>query len=131
MHWLDPDYLPEITGTVDQFLLNPHGESDGMILTDGSEVHFPPHLSSKIRKANRPGETIKVRGVRPRSADLTAAVALETSDGKRIVDDGPPKDHEEEKKVRKHAAKADRKPMQGRGPRRIARGRPDDPLSRA
>jgi hypothetical protein len=115
MHRLDPDYLPEITGTVDRFLLNPHGDSDGMILTDGSEVHFPPHLSNKVRKAIRPGETIKVRGVRPRSADLIAAVATETSDGKRIVDDGPPKDHEEEKKDRKHAAKAERKPMQAEG----------------
>jgi hypothetical protein len=115
MHRLDPDYLPEITGTVDRFLLNPHGDSDGMILTDGSEVHFPPHLSNKVRKAIRPGETIKVRGVRPRSADLIAAVAIETSDGKRIVDDGPPKDHEEEKKDRKHAAKAERKPMQAEG----------------
>ena len=42
MHWLDPDDLPEITGTVARFLLNPHGETDGMILADGSEVHFPP-----------------------------------------------------------------------------------------
>ena len=43
MHWIDPDHLPEITGTVDQFLVNKHGEADGFLLTDGEEVHVPPH----------------------------------------------------------------------------------------
>jgi hypothetical protein len=46
---------------------------------------------------------------------MIAAVAIETADGRRIVDDGPSKDHEGEEKARKHAAKADRKPMQAEG----------------
>ncbi len=29
MHWIDPDCLPEVKGTVERFLLNPHGEIDG------------------------------------------------------------------------------------------------------
>jgi hypothetical protein len=93
MHWLDPDYLPETSGTLKQFLLNPHGEIDGMILKDGTEVHFPPHMSKKIEKAVATGDKIKVRGVKPRDADVIAGVALETAKGKRIVDDGPD-DHE-------------------------------------
>jgi hypothetical protein len=115
MHWIDPNYLPEVSGTVERFLLNPHGDADGMILIDGTEVHFPPHMSDAIRKAIRPGESVKVRGVRPRSAELIAAVAIEASDGKRIVDQGPPKHQEEERKVRKHAMKPERKPMQAEG----------------
>ena len=75
MHWLNPNQLPEIVGVADRFLLNPHGQADGMILT---EVHFPPHLSDGIHAAMRPGGTVKVRGVRPRSADMIAAVAIET-----------------------------------------------------
>jgi len=55
MHWIDPDYLPEIAGTVDQFLVNKHGEADGFLLTDGSEVHVPPHLSSRLLRDVRPG----------------------------------------------------------------------------
>jgi hypothetical protein len=39
MHWLDPDYLPGVRGTVDRYLFNPHGDADGMILTDGAEIH--------------------------------------------------------------------------------------------
>ena len=52
MHWLDPDYLPEISGTFERFLLNPHGDADGMILADGTEVHFPPHMSPELRAAH-------------------------------------------------------------------------------
>ena len=40
-------HLPEVIGTVDQFLVNKHGEADGFLLTDGGEVHVPPHLSSR------------------------------------------------------------------------------------
>jgi hypothetical protein len=25
MHWLDPDYLPKVSGTFECFLLDPHG----------------------------------------------------------------------------------------------------------
>ena len=62
MHWIDPDYLPEITGTVDQFLVNKHGEADGFLLTDGGEVHVPPHLSSRLLRDVLPGSQVRVRG---------------------------------------------------------------------
>jgi hypothetical protein len=88
MHWIDPDYLPEITGTVDQFLVNKHGEADGFLLTDGGEVHVPPHLSSRLLRDIRPGSTVKVRGVRPRGVEMVAAVAIDTAKG-RILDEGP------------------------------------------
>lgn len=88
MHWIDPDHLPEISGTVDQFLLNKHGEADGFLMTDGAEVHVPPHLSSRLLREVRPGSEVKVRGVRPRGADMVAAVAVDTPKG-RILDEGP------------------------------------------
>jgi hypothetical protein len=88
MHWIDPDYLPEITGTVDQFLVNKHGEADGFLLTDGAEVHVPPHLSSRLLRDVRPGSEVKVRGIRPRGVHMVAAVSIDTSQG-RILDQGP------------------------------------------
>lgn len=27
MHWIDPDHLPEVGGTVELFLMNKHGEA--------------------------------------------------------------------------------------------------------
>jgi hypothetical protein len=117
MHWLDPDYLPEVSGTFERFLINPHGDADGMILTDGTEVSFPPHMSVELCAAIRVGEKtkVKVRGVRPRGGDSIAAVAIETADGKRIVDDGPPKGHDDEEKQHKHATKPEHKPMDAEG----------------
>jgi hypothetical protein len=114
MHWLDPDYLPETSGTVDRFLLNAQGDADGMILTDGAEIHFPPHMSAEIGKFVHPGASVKVRGVRPRSADLVAAVAIEAADGTRILDRGPANHQGEAKKAHEHSTTA-RKPMRVEG----------------
>src|SRR5882757_4633417 len=116
MHWLDPDYLPEVCSTFERFLISPHGDADGMILTDGTEVHFPPHMSAEVCAAMS-GEqrTVKVRGVRPRDGDLIAAIAIETADGKRILDNGPPNGHDDDEKPHKHAPKPKREPMTAEG----------------
>ncbi len=95
MHWIDPDHLPEITGTLDQFLVNKHGEADGFLLTDGGEVHVPPHLSSRLLRDLRPGSQVRVRGVRPRGVQMIAAVAIDMPKG-RILDEGlDARDHED------------------------------------
>jgi len=114
MHWIDPAYLPEITGTVDLFLLNPHGEADGLILADGMEVHFPPHMAKQVVAALKSGETVKIRGVRPRGTEMIAAVSLEAADGTQIVDQGPPDEDHDHKPGKKHAADA-REPMDVEG----------------
>jgi hypothetical protein len=88
MHWIDPTQLPRIKGIVERFLLNSHGELDGLILVDGTEVHFPPHLSTAVSKALKPSAEVVVYGLRPRRAPVVAAVALDAS-GHTIVDEGP------------------------------------------
>ena len=55
MDWIDSAYLPETKGTLDRFLLNPHGDADGLLLTDGMEVHFPPHMSKPVVAATGGG----------------------------------------------------------------------------
>lgn len=115
MHWMDPDYLPNSEGTVDRFLINPHGEIDGILLADGMEVHVPPHLGSEIRTALKPGVAITVYGVRPRDVEMIAAVAIEVGPGKRIVDNGPPKDKHAEQGKKEHDAKAQHAPMEAEG----------------
>jgi hypothetical protein len=51
----DPAQLPSFSGKVQQFTLTPRGEIDGLILTDGTEVKTPPHLSTAIAFAIKPG----------------------------------------------------------------------------
>jgi hypothetical protein len=82
---IDVARVTETTGTVDRFLLDPHGAVWVLLLTDGTEVHFPPHLSTEIVTAVRPGSEVTVRGVRPRGDCIVAAASLETADGTRVV----------------------------------------------
>lgn len=90
MHWIDPTSLPETKGMVDRFLLNPHGDADGMLLTDGTEIHFPAHMSRHVLAGVKPGASVTVRGVRPRAANMIAAVSIQVGDAAPIVDQGPP-----------------------------------------
>jgi len=103
MHWIDPDHLPEVVGTVDLFLLNKHGEADGFLMTDGCEVHVPPHLSPRLLSSVRPGSEVRVRGVRPRGANMISAIAIDTAKG-RLLDEGPDaRPHEDEFEKARHA----------------------------
>ena len=88
MHWIDPDALPATTGHVESLIYNPHGELDGFVLDGDRLVHVPPHFAATVRKRLNAGTAVSVRGIKPRDADLVAAVAIDV-DGKRFVDDGP------------------------------------------
>jgi hypothetical protein len=102
MHWIDPDSLAPVKSTVERFLFNPKGDADGMLLADGTEAHFPPHLSSKVLKSIQPGDAITLYGVKPRAVDMIACIAIENAKGERIDDTGPPF------KAKKKSAKAQR-----------------------
>jgi hypothetical protein len=93
MHWIDPAQLPLIEGTIERFTINGQGELDGLVLDLGVGVikliHFPSHMADDVRGALKPGDRVGVRGLKPRDADVVAAVALECADGIQIVDHGP------------------------------------------
>jgi len=89
MHWIDPEFLPEIEGTLERFTLNPKGEIDGLVLTDETLVHVPPHLGHAVEELLQPGKTVRVGGVRPRGVVMVAAVWLANADGRSITDNGP------------------------------------------
>ena len=87
----DPNQLPETRGTVRRFTLTPIGELDGVIPTDGTEVHLPPHLTSQLASAVRVGDTVSVRGYRATAIPLVVAVSLtDTRSGATVIDTGPP-----------------------------------------
>ena len=87
----DPAQMPSFKGKVTQYDLNPRGDVDGLILDDGSEVHFPPHLGTEVVAAVRPGETVTIHGLKARALPLIQAMSV-TGDasGKTVVDNGPP-----------------------------------------
>lgn len=93
MHWIDPDSLSPLASKVERFLFNPKGDADGMLLANGTEAHFPPHMSKPVLEKIQRGDAVTVYGVKPKAADMLALVAIETVNGERICDDGPPHKH--------------------------------------
>jgi hypothetical protein len=86
----DPDQLPAVNGTVRQFTLTPRGDIDGLILTDGTEVKTPPHLSSKIAFSVKPGDKVVIHGLRAAALPLVRAVSITDEATKNtVVDEGP------------------------------------------
>ncbi|KTT06835.1 hypothetical protein NS2R_22690, partial [Pseudomonas oryzihabitans] len=47
--------IPTQQGQLKQFLINPRGDIDGLILADGTEVNTPPHLSEQLAATFKPG----------------------------------------------------------------------------
>jgi hypothetical protein len=83
--------LPETRGTVQRFTLTPRGDLDGFVLADGTDVHVPPHLSTQLAAAVRPGDTVSVRGYRSGSVPLVVAAAVtDAATNQTVIDQGPP-----------------------------------------
>jgi hypothetical protein len=80
----------DIQGTVKAFTMTPVGDLEGMILTDGTEIHVPPHLSTQLAAAVHPSETVRVRGWRTSVPNFVVATALTGQRGQSVVDQGPP-----------------------------------------
>jgi len=86
----DPGQLPTYTGRVQQFTLTPRGDIDGLILSDGTEVKTPPHLSTSIAYSIKPGDSLTIHGLRAAALPLIQAVSLtDQANGRTIVDNGP------------------------------------------
>jgi len=101
MHWIDPDFLSPLKSKVARFLFNHKGDAEGMLLANGTEAHFRPHLSKKVLKSIAPGDAVTLYGVKPRAADMIACVAIESADGERIDDTGPPAKAKKESHAKK------------------------------
>ncbi len=87
----DPAQLPAFKGRVAQYSLTPRGDVDGLILDDGTEVHLPPHLSTQLVFAARPGDAVTIHGLKARELPMIQAMSV-TNDasGVTVVDNGPP-----------------------------------------
>ena len=80
----------DVTGTVKAFTLTPVGEIEGIILTNGTELHVPPHLTEQVVSAVRLG---RIRGrsrLERGRAKLFIATAFTGQRGRSVVDQGPP-----------------------------------------
>jgi hypothetical protein len=86
----DPPQLPAQRGQVQQFTMTPRGDIDGLILSDGTEVKTPPHLSAEIAYSIKPGETVTIHGLHAAALPLVQAVSItDEATGRTVIDYGP------------------------------------------
>ncbi len=92
-HPLEAQTTPSVHGTVTQYLLNPHGEVDGLLLTDGTAVKFPPHLGIALASRVKPGDGVTVVGfigpTTPQGRAVKALTITNTKTGETLVDQPP------------------------------------------
>lgn len=85
----DPAQLPEVKGKVAQYLLNPRGDVDGFLLADGTEVHVPPHLSTQLVFAVKPGDAVTIHGLKARATPMVLAASVTNDATGTTVSGGP------------------------------------------
>jgi hypothetical protein len=85
----DPAQLPAITGKAIAYSLTPRGDVDGLILADGTEVHFPPFLGTALVYAVKPGDEVKVRGLKALAIPVVQAMSVtNVATGQSVTDGG-------------------------------------------
>lgn len=89
-----PADLQTVEGAVRDVTTAPRGEVDGVVLDDGTVVHWPPHLEDRFRSLAARGERIRVMGRRERGPEGDVHLEVETLTNLRskvsAENDGPP-----------------------------------------
>jgi hypothetical protein len=75
-----------IDGAVRQVLMNPDGEVDGLLLADGVQVKFPPHLGGDLARIAKANDKVHVQGVRE-SERVIRGTTITNLDGMASVTD--------------------------------------------
>jgi hypothetical protein len=116
----DPAQMPEIHGVVAQYDLGPRGDVDGLILTDGTEVHVAPYLGPQLLQGVKPGDGVTIHGLRARVIPLVQAMSVTDDRTGRTIDDamlvGGPPPHPPEPPYGQSVQIHDRVKMQLHGP---------------
>src|SRR5438552_13786372 len=78
----------QMDGTVSVYLLNPRGEVDGLLLANGTQVKFPPHMSADLTDLVKPNERVTAQGVRE-VAPVFTAFTITNSSGQSLNEARP------------------------------------------
>ena len=98
-----PGERTEVKGKVLQYSITPRGAVDGLVLVDGTEVLMPPHLSTQLVFAVRPGDAVTIQGVKTVANPVVTAVSLTNDATGAVVDTrrpGPAKQLDDESRIK-------------------------------
>lgn len=70
---------PVVEGIVVQYLMNHFGEVDGLLLNDGTQVHFPPHMAKGLVGTVKPDDSVSIQGYRSFDGPVVRAYTITNS----------------------------------------------------
>lgn len=79
----------QVTGAVNRYVLNPRGEVDGLLLDNGTQIKFPPHMSADLTSAVKPSDRIMAQGQREVPPVFTAFTITNAATGASVNESRP------------------------------------------
>jgi hypothetical protein len=83
----------EVKGTVSQYLMNPDGVMDGLLLSNNTLVRFPPHLSNVLAQTVSLGDVVRIEGFFEAPGTIHASAIVDLSSQRSVVDAPPAPQH--------------------------------------
>jgi hypothetical protein len=77
---------PIATGTVSRLLPDADGNVEGLLLSDGTQVRFPPHMSQELAAAIKPGSAVNVEGYREAGGAVRARVITDQATRRSVTE---------------------------------------------
>jgi hypothetical protein len=78
-----------VRGTVSQYMMNPDGLVDGILLSDGTIVRFAPHMSQQLVQTVKPQESVSVEGFIEYQGTIHATTITNPASQQSVVDTPP------------------------------------------
>lgn len=99
-------------GTVRQYLMNPHGEVDGLLLNDGTQINFPPHMEEELVGVVQPDDRVSIQGDRERDSVVKADRITNSRTGRSVAEHAP---FQEDRRIPLHLKRPSMHAMQASG----------------
>jgi hypothetical protein len=82
-----------VQGIVAQYLMNPDGFVDGLLLSNNTIIRFPPHLGQVLVQTVSPQDVVRVEGFFESPGTLHAASIIDMQSQRSVVDSPPSPRH--------------------------------------
>jgi hypothetical protein len=82
-----------VQGVVAQYLMNPDGFVDGLLLSNNTIIRFPPHLGQVLTQTVSPQDIVRVEGFFESSGTFHASSIIDLQSQRSVADYPPPPGH--------------------------------------
>ncbi len=82
-----------VKGAVAQYLMNPDGFVDGLLLSNNTIIRFPPHLGQVLTQTVSPQDVVRVEGFFESPGTLHASSIIDLQSQRSVVDNPPSPGH--------------------------------------